>query len=716
MRPDVLDALLWNRPALQRRASKASIEFIDAMDLRPLQGEADDDEPLSLAAHGVISEFSDDQDRALQNYRRLQESDDFDRKLFGLLLLCWSGLERDPKWVAEATEQIEQVQDSHLRARLTSKLVAAAFDHGWDDLVPGLLQQAQEWADSGSMLAVMLEREAMNLLGGPFPEGWSHDSDPLTEYRWISDKAAGAAEKALATGVEEAAKAPWLLSFSIGATPLNPPAAAEMQARWAGAIWLRSEVQTQLAAHLLRGGASTSKGYATGVSLWSLGSGRQLRDVIDAAEPHFDATSADFIVRSLMRSGPVAQRFNTRLVEAALECWDLVSDELAAELLLRFQPSDSAHPIARQVAALWSVLSLRAPVTFEERLASLADDEARAVLAVMSPKIAERLPQGAAVRLYQVVEAADELPADALPAVTALIDRLDPEDAFLPDGELPPRVVADLAWRKNAVVDQEDLQRAVVQLIDEIEQLVSKAKEGTGEWLTDSPFVTLSIASARAEGLPGRLVTLLTGLAIDPQLPRNIRYDSIRALAAAVAYGSIEAEAVRSLIPEIPEAGAETLFAPYPPELIRAAKTMLAMASGMVDAFLPDLLILSRDSDARVRIDAIEGAILGRQTTSVYQLESILLGALFDPSTKVVQRAVNGFTEQLPQDRAVRAAVGKRMGILYDIADRDTRAAIARFSGRLSPEDEAHFKAKTIRENAAADRSFEVRLALDDAQ
>jgi hypothetical protein len=714
MRPDVLDALLWNRPALEGRESTAAIEFIDAMDLRPLKGDADDDEPLSVAAHGVIAEFSDDHDDALRAYRRLQESGDSDRRLLGLFLLCWSDLEKDPERVADATREIEQLQDLHLRARLTSKLVAAAFDHGWDDLIPDLLEQAQEWADPGSRLAVMLEREAMNLVDGPFPEGWTRDPDPLTEYRWISDKAAGAAEKALATGVEEAAKAPWLLSFSIGATPLNQPVAAEMQARWAGAIWLRNEMQTQLAAHLLRGGASTSQGYATGVSLWCLGSGRQLRDVIDAAEPHFDSNSADFIVRSLMRSGPVARRFNTRLVEAALECWDLISDELAAELLRRFQPSDSHHPIARQVAALWGVMSLRAPDVFEERLAALADEDARGLLAVMSPTVAERIPQSAAIRLYELVGTSDELPADAFQAITALIDRLDPDEIVLPEGDLPPRVVASLAWRGSEVVDQGDLQNAIRQLTEKIEQLVAEAKKGTGQWPPESPFVSLAAASARADALPDRLVSLLIGLSEDPQILRNIRYDAVKALAAAVAYGAISADTLRNLIPKIPEAGAETVFAPYPPQLVRSAKTELAMACGLVTDFLPDLLILSRDSDARVRIDAIEGAILGRQTANLYQLESILLGGLFDPSTKVVQRAVNGFSEQLPQDPAVRAALTERLEILYDIGDRDTRAAIARFSSHVDPTDGLNAVAKPLRERAEGDRSFEVRLAVDN--
>lgn len=713
MQPELLDALLWNRPALQGSGSHSSMEFVDALDLRPIDGDVDEKSALSLAAHAILAEFSDDQDGALEGYLRLMESGDPGWRLFGLFLLCWSNLDRDPHRVAEAQEEIEQIPDSHLRARLTAKLIAAAFDHGWDELLPQLMERAQGWAKAGSMLKVMLDREAMNLLGAALPDSWAHDPDPLTEYRWITDKAAEAAEKALTTSVEEAAKAPWLLSFSIGAAPLNPPAAAEMQVRWAGAIWLRSEVQTQLAAHLLRGGAQNSQGYAGGVALWALGGGRQLRDVIDAAEPKFDGASADFVVRSLMRSGPVAHRFNHRLIEASLECWDLVSDELAIELLNRFLPSNAEHPIARQIAALWAAFSLRVPDVFEDRLQSISDEDALAVLAVMSPVVGERLPLGSVKRLYRL-GTSGSIVVDALPTLTVFIDRLDLDEELIPYEDLPPRVVADLAWRGSDLVDRIDLRKAVDRLTGEIQQLADEARKGAGQLMPHSPFNTLAAASAKLGELPDSALGLLLGLVKDPRLLRNIRYDAIRALTTTVAHGAVSPDAVQGLIGQIPEAGAESLWASYPPQLIRSAKTELAMASGLIEDFLPDLLSLSRDADARVRIDAIEGAVLGRQRESSYQLESILLGGLFDPSTKVIQRAVNGFSEHLPEDRAVRVALAERLEILYDIGDRDTRAAIARLSGRLGPEDDLYSVASSLKTRAKADRSFEVRLALND--
>ena len=58
-------------------------------------------------------------------------------------------------------------------------------------------------------------------------------------------------------------------------------------------------------------------------------------------------------------------------------------------------------------------------------------------------------------------------------------------------------------------------------------------------------------------------------------------------------------------------------------------------------------------------------------------LESILLSGLFDPNTKVLQRAINGFAELPPADPAIRLALTDRLPALFNAADRDVRAAIA---------------------------------------
>ncbi len=715
MKPDLIAALLWDRPTLVRSESQGAREFVDALDLRQLNDSPKEDDPLGLAAHSILAEFSDEsKQEALRGYRRLSESTDPGTRLLGLCLLCWSELDHEPTRLAEARAEIEKLDDPLLRARLTTKLIAAAFEYGWDELLPDLFARAREWAPEKSKLRAMIDHAAYNLIGDQWPMDWVDESDPLTEYQWIYDKAAGAAIKTLTQSVEEMARSPWLLSFTIGGAPLNQPSAAEIQARWAGAIWLRTELQTQLAAHLLQGRASSSSEYTSAVTLWALGSGKQLAQIIDFAERHFDEDSADFVVRHLMRSGPVAQKFNNRLLEAAVECWDLISESTATELLGRFIPTQTEHPVGRQVAVLWAVLSLRIPDPWASRLDDLSDDEARAVLMAMTPVVAESIPLKSARRLYELSFDEDSVEAKALPTIAALVDRLSKAEDFEPAEPLPAKVVIDLAWRTSRLVSQEALQKALNELTDDVDELIAEAKRGTAGFGTENPFVTLASAIAKLGQLPRRTRDLLVEAATSSRTARNVRYDAIRVLVMAVAHDALDLKDLPGLIDAIPEAGAESLWPSYSPELVRAAKTELAMAAGEIEDNLPRLLVLSRDPDARVRINAIEAAVLGRRRFDDDMLESILLSGLFDPSSKVIQQSLGAFAELPPTRPAAQAALAERLLELFGGSGRTVRTAIARLVAKSDLPSPLSEVAQKLKNKAEADRSFEVRAAVNE--
>lgn len=711
MQPELISALVWDRPALISSESRGAREFVEALDLRQLDDPPEKGDPLGFAAHAILAEFSDEGEEALQGYRRLSESSESGVRLLGLCLLCWSGLDREPGRLDEAQAEIERIDDPYLRARLTTKLISAAFEYGWDERLPDLFARVKEWTPKGSMLRVMIDQESYNLFGEPWPRDWSHEPDELTEYRWIREKATDAALKALVKNVEEMARSPWLLSFTVGGAPLNQPSTAELQARWAGAIWLRAELQTQLAAHLLQGGATSSSGYASAVALWALGSGKQLSQIIDMAERHFDAASADFIVQHLMRSGPLVHRFDSRLLEAAVECWDLISERTSIELLDRFSPVQTEHPIYRQVAVLWSVLSLRVPEEWEKRFNDLSDEEARAILMAMTPIVAESLPSEPAHRLYEL-SFMDSIETNALPTVAALVDRLSQAEDYKPAETLPANVVVDLAWRASRLVDTPELRRAVEELTDRIEKIINDARRGTSGIGTENPFITLSSAVVKLGELPERSRDLLIAAATNSSTARNLRYDAVRVLVSAVAYDALQLDALPNLIEEIPEAGAESLWPSYSPELLRAAKTELAMAAGKVADYLPRLLVLSRDPDARVRINAIEAAVIGRRRRSDDDLlESILLSGLFDPSSKVIQHSLGAFAELPPARPAAQAALAERLPELFDSGDRGVRAAIARLVINPDLPDPLGGIGQRLKKGAEEDRSFEVRAA-----
>lgn len=714
-RSDLIEALLWNKPELTNSGAPGAGQFIDAINFRRIDGEVIDGDPLSVAAHGILADATGESEEALVAYRQLQDGSDDLERLLGLCLLCWSEHDLDSDRISEARAVIEQLDiEQETRARLTAKLIASAFNFGWDDLLPDLFERALEWAPPHSMINVVLHQEAHNLLGSPLLKDWQHEVDGLTEYPWIRELIATSAQAALAASVEEAARSPWRLSFTIGAAPLNRPVAAEAQARWAGAIWLRRELQQQLAAHLLTGGAESSSQFASAVALWSLGGGTSIPQVIDATERHFDADSADFIIEALTRSNKVAHRFDQRLLEAAVECWDLVSDATAESLLERFEPIETEHPIWKLNSVLWSVLSLRIPQQWEARFESLTDESARAILTEMTPPVAENLPLGPAKRLYHL-GTEDELPLEAMRSLVVLKNRLGHDRLLLPLNDLPNQELVQLAWQEPQSVGVDDLRRVVHDLTDGIRETLSEAREGRGAWGGENPFNTLASALAKRGEAPGETLNVLIEGATDSRVPRNHRYDCLKVLTAAVAYEAVSSDSLPVAIDEIPEGGAESIWAEYSPALIRAAKTELAMASGCIDAYLPPLLVLSRDPDARVRMDAIAAALLGRRHSEEAMLESVLVNGLFDSSASVTQRALSGLAERPPALVANQAALAERLNHLFQTGNRDIRKAVAKFAAIPSLPLSLAEISQELLVLAAEDRSYEVRSVAQES-
>jgi hypothetical protein len=670
---------------------------------------------LGRAARGIWAEFSGEPDLAIGVYSELAESGDDDERLLGLCLLCWTDLDLDPARIDQARKEIERLREAELKARLMMKLVYAAFEYKWDDQLPELLALARKWAPEDSLLAYAISGEDYNLFGGEFPKFRPAIVEPLTEQRSITSMLGDVACDALKKEIEERGRSPWLLSFSIGNTPLRQPYAAEMQARWAGAIWLRSEVQTQLSVHLLRGGAETPGDYASAVALWALGNGRQIPQVISLAEPHFDEASADFILTSLMRSDVLALRFDDRMVETAIECWDLISEGTAVNLLNRLQPSATYHPVTKRVAVLYSLLALRAPTRWEERLDELTEEQVRAIVFAMTPAVAERVSLSAARHLYQAVLTAEEIETDALPTVAALMSRIGDMEEFEPGDVVAPQVIVRLARSGSQMVGEAELRGVVEKLTSQIEREVEDARKGSGALKPENPMNTLASAVVKLGELPQQTRELFVGIVKDASLPRNMRYDAAKCLVTAVYRGVWDLDSEPELIESMPEAGAEGFFGSYSPSLIGAAKVELAMAGGKIEEYLPSLIALSRDPDARVRIDASEAAAIGRHHENHEFLEATLLSGLFDPSDKVVQRALFGFTELPPQLRATQTAFGQRLRELFSTRGREVRAAIAGLVGKGNlPEGLREVKVE-LGGRAAKDRSFEVREELADS-
>jgi len=77
--------------------------------------------------------------------------------------------------------------------------------------------------------------------------------DPLVDYPWIEFDVLEAAQGTLAGAVEARSRCLWTFQRGAGKTPLDDAVAAEVQATWAGALWMRRPIRRQLGAQLLTG-------------------------------------------------------------------------------------------------------------------------------------------------------------------------------------------------------------------------------------------------------------------------------------------------------------------------------------------------------------------------------------------------------------------------------------------------------------------------------
>ena len=155
---------------------------------------------------------------------------------------------------------------------------------------------------------------------------------------YCSCTALDAATDGLTAEVERNAERIWSWTIKFGgATPLEKAVGAEVEATWAGALWLRRPLRLQVGAQLLNGEATHPAQWGHGVVMWTLGGGKRPERIFRLAEPHLDQAAVELVVRNLHdtdwpRSGPY------RLVTVANEASDCLSDDTLRWLVDLFEP------------------------------------------------------------------------------------------------------------------------------------------------------------------------------------------------------------------------------------------------------------------------------------------------------------------------------------------------------------------------------------------
>ena len=403
--PGIIAALLWDRPQLNLSPDEGAHAFVAALDPPPYEVLEPAVTPLSIAANAVVADRTGDAATALDGYTTLAISADPGVSLLGRMLRCWSAGAYESAEFDLAAALVSEVLEPTLRARLTMKLATYALDKQDIERFRSSLNDAYEIAPGHTRLRHAIAIVAANYFGGFLSEAdrAPTEADPLVDYNWIDELAAQSARDELVDILKARARNPWSWSIRMGRSNADVAVSAELQATWAGALWLRDPIRKQIGAQLLSQPSPSPYQTLFGLSMWLAARGDDLAPILAAAEPSFDDTTADALVLPLLRLGLLPAYGERRVVETSNAVWDLLSDEAVVSVMRVVQPESSEAPV-KDAALFWSRALLRVPDEWTKAIDGLSRDQLAQVAAQLSVTGVDRLDLSVAKSLLEKLE------------------------------------------------------------------------------------------------------------------------------------------------------------------------------------------------------------------------------------------------------------------------------------------------------------------------
>ena len=712
----IIAALVWDRPTLVRSSAPGAKAFVEALGPPPYREKIEaEDSALSIAAIGIRLEHQGQPQEALAQYGRLFEAGGW-ASVLGGFLVAWSAASGDPNvldGVAEATRAL-RFQDDTLRARLLVKLATFAIDKQRGELFVALLGEAAEATPSGSSIRRAIQISRANLLGVPLEDAdfdIPAENDPLVDYPWIDHLALSAARAEIQGLLKSRASSPWSWSIHGGRTPLDQVLAAERQATWAGALWLRDPIRQQLAAQILNDIGRDAYRTFYGLAMWLLAGGADVAQIIDFAEPKFGDDTADRLVAFLEAQEVIPRVRDVALPKTAIALWDLLSSEALDRLLGRLRPLTGPIAIDQEVRQLWGRAALVAPQVWQEQIETLEPPQQAAVMESLPAAVIPALPRSLA---EQLVASADDAGADLSPAAlgTALIiRRLLGREVSISNLEGAAYVAAEVALRQPEALPVGYYEWAEHALRETLRKEVEAALHGSAGFGGRSTAQNLAIVAQARGDVDERTTEELVSEVFNEQLPGDIRFDAFMALARLAGADLVATETLDRL-KEVPQHESFSFFMPISGDLLRAA--CLAVRAKRLDADEEiAVLTLSRNPDTRVRqiICVAAGRFLVEHASA--PVEAALLAGLFDPDESVLTSALSAL-ESASLTELSDDAVMQRLPRLYEDYGRGVRAATVRAArSRLGAKDDPRLR--QIIQSGGHDRSWLVRNAASES-
>jgi hypothetical protein len=536
-------------------------------------------------------------------------------------------------------------------------------------------------------------------------------ADDLVNLPWIDDLRLAAASGTLSDDIESRARGAWSFTMGFGQTRLDEAIAAEVQATWIGALWVRRGVRKQLGAQLLGGAAGTPEQWAYGMLMWALGGVHNPERALKIAEPHFDAEGADFVVKSLGEAVD-STHIATRLVSLAAEAWDLVSNDTLRWLVGRIPPQLGDVPPAPETRQIWTAYALRLTDEWARDYRKLDQDIRGALLDQLSPSAIGHFDTRTRGTIWSDAVASTEA-TDAwtmLPLLASLATE-DSVDAVreLVDLHAPSHVVAALQGTYPSVVSANTAARALADLTEAVVLQNDEARRGKVGFGVSSVRIALGRLLASMSAVIDEQVEPLVATAVAEDLPSEYVLEArqgllvLRRSQALSADFSHRLREARDVVSAAPTHGGLT------EDVLRATRLAI-LAPAAVAAEKMVLLAAGRDGDARVRQVALMGCVEALEKDRDESLAWAVVSGLFDPADEVTVTALTGLTlitDGYPEAAAVAWA---RLPRLLDLAGRDVRVAVVDAAKRAmtagTPFD-SHMERVVTR--ARHDRSWRVR-------
>ena len=574
-----------------------------------------------------------------------------------------------------------------------------------------LFNTAIRSAPAGSRLMVVLEVMAMNIFHQFRPDFDPTNipaDDHLVDYPWIDAASLHSTRNFLGEIVKEKARTPWSRRMHIGRTPVDETIAAELQASWAGALWMLGDLRRAVGATILLGGRDNHYEEVYGALMWTLGGGSDLPAVLGLVERHLDAAGADFFFKQVSKPVLHPDTRRERLTKVAPVIWDTVGRETAGLVLeaLPAEPYDA--PLARDVNRIWALMALRIPAGWRRRFSGLNQSQQWGVIDSMSPAIIEELSSDLAGKLLRTLNIRQDWSSETYAVGVALARRSNTSIADIQDRMADASLGA--ATEVLLVAPQAIPIEKRRELVTYWSQAVDRAfDEALGGQQNFGGRSAAGMLGAALRSLPKPLtdgVDVLTRVAADVRAPAQQRLEALQALAGLVHDRSVTLRRVGTARTAPTESGV-SVFPGVGPEHIRAAQLQLA-AGSFTRKEAVDCSVLMRHSDPEVRELAVNGCALSLRATEDPALEGAYLGALFDPVDAVAQLALSAAPDVRLTLQSSKAILLQRADDLIDAGTKSLRATAARF---LKEEKPAGGQARNALRRARRDPSWVVRRA-----